>query len=373
MIRLIKKYPYDNNYDYIKLFDTKTKQENYFNSFKQIIISDEDMYEGYIKEGQTFIINYNYDFLVNENVNYLIYDNGYKIMYCFIIQKEYVDEENTRLIYEVDVMNTFCFDFNLRSSFVERKVCSIDEVSDYDEGIELGEHIIEENNKCFNKEYTFFSMWKGFNQQFPTFKENGEMENILTVPFMSIKPYCNIDDVQYPVFFAPMLSYFSAPVFEQEYTPNTGAGEIIGEGILPSVTNSLGTFMLPTTGTITALYPYYPSGGAHTGIDIANVEGTKIYASAPGTVTVINKGDLSFGLYIRIDHSNGTSSFYCHMSKTIASTGDTVAAGQLIGLMGSTGNSSGNHTHWEIRNASGQHVHPYPDGKLYSIIKRKED
>lgn len=374
MITLIKKYPYDNSYDYVKLFSSKTKQINYFNSFSKIVISDEGTYDGYIKEGESFIVNYNYDYLVSENVNYLIYDNGYKTMYCFIINKQYVDEENTRLIYEVDVMNTFCFDFKLKNSYVERKVCDMSEVSDFDEGLDIGEHIIVENNKCFDKEYTYFAMWKGFNSQLPTFKENGSLDNIITVPYMSFKPFCYIDDVQYPVFFSPLKSSYSSPIFEGEIEGDIGtgeSGEIVGYGELPIITNSVGTYMIPAVGTCTAGFPYYNSGRAHTGVDIANVEGTPIFADMDGVCTVADQGDVSYGKYVMIKHDNGTTSYMCHMSKQLVTTGQRVRQGDQIGLMGSTGKSTGNHVHWEIRNVNNTAIHPCPLLKTGKIVTKE--
>lgn len=371
MIKLIKKYPYDNSYDYVKLFSSKTKQKDYFNSFENIVVTEDDY--GYIKERESFIVNCNYDYLVHENVNYLIYNNGFKDMFCFIVQKEYVDEENTRLFYDIDVMNTFCFDFEIKKSFVERKVCTVDEVSDFDEDLDIGEHEIVENNICFDKEYTYFSMWKGFINQIPTFNESGSIESVITMPYGSVKPFCYIDDVQYPVFFSPMLEIDAYAPYTKSEIESIAPGEIIGTGILPTITNSLGAFMIPTTGTVTANYPNYPSGGRHTGIDIANAKGTAIYADKAGTVEVINKGSTSYGLYIKLTHYDGSVSIFGHMSATLVSSGASVVQGQQIGKMGSTGNSTGNHLHWEIRDSNGVTIHPYPDVSVGQIIKKKEE
>lgn len=376
MITLIKKYPYDNSYDYVKLFSTKSEQQKYFNSFNKIVISDEDEYDGYIKEGESFIVNYNYDYLVNENVNYLIFNNGYRNVYCFIISKQYVNDENTRLIYEVDVLNTYCFDFKLKTSFVERKKCAMNEVADFDEGMDIGEHVIVENNKCFDKNYTYFAMWKGFNSQIPTFKENGALDDILTVPYMSFKPFCYIDDIQYPVFFSPMYenSQYKDVINEGEIEGEIGTGEsseIVGHGVLPLITNSLGTYMLPTTGRCTAGYPYYNSGGKHTGVDIANVIGTPVYADKAGECYIANLGDTSFGKYVRITHDDGTISYFAHLSKQLVSTGQRVEQGDQIGEMGSTGNSTGPHLHWEIRNMNNSTIHPCPLLKTGKVITKE--
>lgn len=372
MIKLIKRYPYDSSYDYVKLFDSKSAQRNYFDKFDSIHINDEDTYDGYIKEGESFIVNYNYDYLVNENVNYVMFNNGYKDIFAFIIKKQYIDEENTRLIYEVDVLNTYCFDFKLKKSFVERKVCSMNEITDFDEGFDIGEHIIENNYKCFDKQYTYFSMWKGFISQMPSFNANGELAGITNMPYASVKPFCYIDNVQYPVFFSPMktIDMYASP--SQTEIETIKPGETIVDGILPNVNNSCGQYMIPTTGRVSAGYPYYPSGGKHTGIDIANAKGTPIFADRAGRVEIINKGNVSYGLYAKITHDDGTVSIFGHMSAVNVKSGANVIQGQQIGQMGSTGNSTGNHLHWEIRNKSGQHIHPYPGVSVGQTIKRKE-
>lgn len=85
----------------------------------------------------------------------------------------------------------------------------------------------------------------------------------------------------------------------------------------------------------------------HPGIDMACPTGTPIYASLGGKVL---QGGFSriYGNYVIIDHGNGYQTLYGHMSKRISSTGDYVAQGQKIGLVGSTGYSTGPHLHWTV-------------------------
>ena len=122
MIKLIKSFPYDNKYDYVKMFSSKEEQKQYFRNFDYENVDNHN----YIKIEKSFNVKYDYDYLEYEGVNYLIFDNGYRTIYAFIIKKEYVRENLTKLIYEVDVIQTFMFDFTINKSFVERKVCSID-------------------------------------------------------------------------------------------------------------------------------------------------------------------------------------------------------------------------------------------------------
>ena len=225
MIKLIKGYPYDNSYDYIKLYKTKEEQNSFFNSFNSITV-DEGEEEGYIREGKSFIVDFNYDYLVSEGVNYVIWNNGYKDLYCFIISKEYVDEEMTRLYYEIDVLNTYLFDFTLNTSFVERKNCSIDEITDYDEGLEIGEHTIIEEHTVFNKDSVYFAMFNGFKEQQLIFDDNNVLKSVVDLPYSTAKPLTAIDGIQYPLYFMPLQENYRQASYENINLPS--AGETVG-------------------------------------------------------------------------------------------------------------------------------------------------
>lgn len=87
----------------------------------------------------------------------------------------------------------------------------------------------------------------------------------------------------------------------------------------------------------------------HKGLDIAIAGGTPIYAAHNGTVAATT-GHWSYGNVVMIDNGDGVSTLYAHMqSAAIVSVGQTVTQGQVIGYVGSTGNSSGNHLHFEVR------------------------
>lgn len=87
---------------------------------------------------------------------------------------------------------------------------------------------------------------------------------------------------------------------------------------------------------------------AHGAIDIGAPAMTPIYAAADGTVIISSWGD-SYGNYVKIDHGNGWATLYAHQTQRVATVGQHVSAGDLIGYVGSTGNSTGNHLHFEIR------------------------
>ena len=104
------------------------------------------------------------------------------------------------------------------------------------------------------------------------------------------------------------------------------------------------------------LHPIYGYYRMHNGIDIAAAGGTNILAAESGRVieSTYNSG---YGNYIVIYHGNGYSTLYAHASKRIAKVGDYVSRGQVIALVGTTGNSTGNHLHFEVR-VDGNPVNP---------------
>ena len=93
--------------------------------------------------------------------------------------------------------------------------------------------------------------------------------------------------------------------------------------------------------------------GFHGGIDLAGgngaLHGAPVYATRAGRVISAVTSDSGYGIYVLIDHGDGYSSLYAHMSVRYVSAGDTVAKGQMIGRVGDTGNSRKAHLHFEIR------------------------
>lgn len=87
---------------------------------------------------------------------------------------------------------------------------------------------------------------------------------------------------------------------------------------------------------------------SHGAIDIGAPAMTPIYAAADGTVIMSGWHD-SYGNFVKIDHGNGWATLYAHQTKRVASVGEHVSAGDLIGYVGTTGDSTGNHLHFEIR------------------------
>ena len=103
----------------------------------------------------------------------------------------------------------------------------------------------------------------------------------------------------------------------------------------------------PTNGSVTSGFGYR-WGSLHAGIDIANGVGTPIRAAKAGTI-ILAGWNGGYGNAIVIDHGGGFSTLYGHMTRLRAGEGQRVSQGDLIGDMGSTGNSTGSHLHFETR------------------------
>ena len=158
---------------------------------------------------------------------------------------------------------------------------------------------------------------------------------------------------------------------EQERTINSTdvhsqpVTEVIAVGTKPRPkTMATGKFIWPIYGKITSGYGnryIFGSYSNHSGIDIAGSYGAPIVASDGGKVTFAGTGTgsyWSYGKYVVIDHENGLQSIYGHCSSLCVKAGERVYQGQVIAKVGSTGRSTGNHCHFQIKE-NGTTVNPY--------------
>jgi murein DD-endopeptidase MepM/ murein hydrolase activator NlpD len=105
--------------------------------------------------------------------------------------------------------------------------------------------------------------------------------------------------------------------------------------------------------------PFRHGAAMHPGIDLAAPAGTPIYATAEGTVLRAGWNSGGYGNLVEIDHGRGIITRYGHMSKILVSPGQHVTRGQQVGQVGSTGRSTGNHLHYEVR-IDNSPVNPIP-------------
>ena len=129
-------------------------------------------------------------------------------------------------------------------------------------------------------------------------------------------------------------------------TGTTGGGTWLRPCSYVALTSPFGTRVSPTTG----------ASSYHQGVDLSAPAGPPIYATRAGQVSVATYGSAA-GYYVKINHMDGFSSIYMHMTNYVVSAGQTVAAGQLIGYVGATGVSTGNHLHFGI-SYNGAYVNP---------------
>lgn len=125
-----------------------------------------------------------------------------------------------------------------------------------------------------------------------------------------------------------------------------------GEGYCGEVNGVSGTgsFVWPTTETYLSGYDY---SSIHHGIDIAGSIGNPVYASDAGVIVYAGWNSSGYGNLIIVDHDNGWQTVYGHLDQILVNCGQSVGQGDEIGLLGTTGNSSGPHLHFEMRKDGG--------------------
>ncbi|HQP46895.1 MAG TPA: M23 family metallopeptidase, partial [Flexilinea sp.] len=141
---------------------------------------------------------------------------------------------------------------------------------------------------------------------------------------------------------------WSAPFITRE---NPAVASIYGPGACQSVMDGpvgSGVFIWPTTETRISGYNYSEETN-HRAIDIAGSTGNAVYASDAGVVVYAGWNDWGYGNVVMIDHGNGWQTLYAHLDSYNVQCGYYVAAGDVIGAVGTTGNSSGPHLHFEMR------------------------
>lgn len=136
------------------------------------------------------------------------------------------------------------------------------------------------------------------------------------------------------------------PVAEREEYDSVPE-ELYSESISDTGDIFSGEFIWPVNGGY--ISDPFMSDRNHKGLDIAAPAGTDIYAADGGTVIEAGWNDGGYGNFVMIDHGNGYITLYGHASEVYVSSGDTVSKGDVIAAVGTTGDSTGNHCHFEVR------------------------
>ena len=141
---------------------------------------------------------------------------------------------------------------------------------------------------------------------------------------------------------------------------NPAVARTVGAGFCGTIYDGAvgsSSFIWPAATTWISGYRFQPEIN-HFGIDIGGSTGVAIYASDNGVVVYSGWNDFGYGNLIVIDHGNGWQTYYAHLSTIYAGCGQSVFQGDTIGLMGSTGRSSGPHLHFEMRSDTFGKVDP---------------
>lgn len=132
------------------------------------------------------------------------------------------------------------------------------------------------------------------------------------------------------------------------------SAQVAGPGSCPPVNGGAvgyGTFVYPTDKHVLSGFDYSTKTN-HLGIDLMGLEGANVYAADGGVVVYAGWNNYGYGNMVMIDHGTGFQSLYAHLSAWFVNCGDNVTQSQVIGSVGTTGNSSGPHLHFEVRTAS---------------------
>jgi murein DD-endopeptidase MepM/ murein hydrolase activator NlpD len=150
---------------------------------------------------------------------------------------------------------------------------------------------------------------------------------------------------------------WSAPAIPRD---NPGVAKVLGPGACGSVMDGavgIGAFIWPSNNHFISGFDFSPSSN-HPGIDIDGNTGDAIYAADNGVVVYAGWNNWGYGYVVVINHGNNWQTLYAHLSAYNVGCGDSIYQGAVIGAMGSTGNSTGSHLHYEMM-YNGTKVNPW--------------
>ncbi len=157
-----------------------------------------------------------------------------------------------------------------------------------------------------------------------------------------LEDFTDVDEIVKDLYKAPVVkktyAYKSTGTMSRSNGANTSSNKV-----------DLGINLIePLSGTLSSGFGYR-WGSMHKGLDVAAPYGTSIMAAAGGTVKFSGWNNGGYGNLVIISHGNGIETYYAHCSSVCVTAGDYVSQGQVISKVGSTGQSTGNHCHFEVR------------------------
>ena len=236
----------------------------------------------------------------------------------------------------------------------EKNGISLEELIELNPSLEkecfIGQQVVLQRAKSYmsvevvkREQYT-----KTLDYETETVGDNKQYKGIQTVKQKGVEGEAEvIADVVYVDGYKVSETVVTENVVSQPVNKVISVGTLIPS---PSVASNYGTggiFQWPVAGG--RISDTFGSNRNHKGLDIAAPYGTLIFAAESGTITRSgNKGD-GYGICVMMNNGNGYTTVYGHMSKTAVTVGQHVNKGDIIGYVGSTGDSSGNHLHFEVR------------------------
>lgn len=183
-----------------------------------------------------------------------------------------------------------------------------------------------------------------------TVKYGGTIQDIADIYDADVKEIALFNGIDVDVELAEgdeVIVPYIDPSFKEDHSDNNSSTEV--KSYASASVNTSGYFINPVPGSVI-------TQGLHgyNAVDLGAPHGTSIYAAAAGKVITSKQGGWNggYGSMIVISHPNGTQTLYSHMSSNAAYVGQVVEQGELIGYVGSTGRSTGNHLHFEVRGAT---------------------
>ena len=249
--------------------------------------------------------------------------------------KEHIKSEETNNIDSIVLKNEISFSMKLvNRSYNENINSIIDEV--------------KKNNTIITYKYYNVALNDENQAKVNTFDEAEEIVNKIKSEYDGDELELNLQIIEE---YADNIEKIEADTIEVA-TSNVEnkVEELIEKENTISVVNGIKLSVLPVNGMITSRYGESSSrrSSRHTGLDIACSKGTPIKVVAPGKVTFAASSG-SYGNLVKIDHGNGVETWYGHCNSISTKVGANVNAGDIIATVGSTGNSTGPHLHFEIR------------------------